>query len=279
MWNFGYHCARARGGALRKKYRARLEEIVARPLVAAQSLPLDVFSYSSEADLPEQIASIRSFVQYAGRPVAFHVVSDGSHTAASIALLEKADESVRVIALDNFRHDDAPAAMQPYLTTHPTGKQMALVMSLPFERPALYLDADVFFFRAAKTITREIQARDVPVFYLADCQFSGDRRLLDADDEMRDPINTGVLLFHKRPDWSLAYERFERITADPIFFSNQTLTHLALHQNGARPFDPSRYVLQLDDQTEYRDRYAGDDLVLRHYVNPVRHKFWLVNAR
>jgi hypothetical protein len=33
-------------------------------------------------------------------------------------------------------------------------------------------------------------------------------------------------------------------------------------------------VLQLDDQCEFRDRYAAPGLVLRHYVNPVRHKFW-----
>ena len=38
--------------------------------------------------------------------------------------------------------------------------------------------------------------------------------------------------------------------------------------------DARKYVLQLDDQTIYPDRYAGPDLVLRHYVNPVRHKFW-----
>ncbi|MDQ2867325.1 MAG: hypothetical protein M3R59_02780 [Verrucomicrobiota bacterium] len=279
MWNFGYHFARAKSGAWRKKYREHLSAIVARPVTAAQSLALDVFSYSNEADLPEQIASIRSFVQHAGRPVAFHVVSDGTHSVASLSLLEQADQSVRVISMENFQCADAPATMRPYLTAHPTGKQMALIMSLPFERPALYLDADVLFFRGASTITRELAVRDVPVFYLADCQFSGDRRLLASDDETRHPINTGVLLFHSRPDWSLAHERFARITTDPIFFSNQTLTHLALHQNNARAFDPARYVLQLDDQTEYRDRYAGDDLVLRHYVNPVRHKFWLAHPR
>jgi hypothetical protein len=35
-----------------------------------------------------------------------------------------------------------------------------------------------------------------------------------------------------------------------------------------------KYVLQLDDQFVYADRYAAAALALRHYVNPVRHKFW-----
>jgi hypothetical protein len=47
-----------------------------------------------------------------------------------------------------------------------------------------------------------------------------------------------------------------------------------MHANGALPLDATRYVLQLDDQFIYPDRYAGARLVLRHYVNPVRHKFW-----
>ncbi len=47
-----------------------------------------------------------------------------------------------------------------------------------------------------------------------------------------------------------------------------------MHANRAAPFDPRKYVLELDDQFVYPDRYAKPDIALRHYVNPVRHKFW-----
>ena len=47
-----------------------------------------------------------------------------------------------------------------------------------------------------------------------------------------------------------------------------------MHANGVQPFDPRRFVLQLDDQFIYPDKYAGPEIVLRHYVQPVRHKFW-----
>jgi len=52
------------------------------------------------------------------------------------------------------------------------------------------------------------------------------------------------------------------------------MTHLTMHANHAAPFDPRKYVLQLDDQFVYPDRYANPTIALRHYVNPVRHKFW-----
>ena len=43
-----------------------------------------------------------------------------------------------------------------------------------------------------------------------------------------------------------------------------------MHANGAVAFDPGKFVLQVDDQFIYRDRYAGPSLAIRHYVNPVR---------
>jgi hypothetical protein len=57
------------------------------------------------------------------------------------------------------------------------------------------------------------------------------------------------------------------------------MTHLTMHENGGRPFDPAKYVLQLDDQFGFADNYAGTRLALRHYVNPVRHKFWTSLSR
>ncbi|MBA2744409.1 MAG: hypothetical protein H0U43_08930 [Chthoniobacterales bacterium] len=51
-----------------------------------------------------------------------------------------------------------------------------------------------------------------------------------------------------------------------------------MHANDAEPLDPERFVLQLDDQFVFRDRHAKSSLVLRHYVNPVRHKFWTTLA-
>ena len=88
-------------------------------------------------------------------------------------------------------------------------------------------------------------------------------------------MNTGVLLLFEKLDWSLSIQRFLELEGEPNFFTNQTMTHLTMHESGGRPFDPTKYVLQLDDQFVYPDQYAGASLALRHYVNPVRHKFWI----
>jgi hypothetical protein len=223
--------------------------------------------------LPEQIASIRSFLRHVGRPRSFTVASDGSHSRQSIHLLEQTDRSV-LVRIPAKPPSSWPDKFQQYLGTHPTGKQLALIMSLPCDGPALYMDSDVRFFAAAADLLERAAAAEVPAYYLADCQFAGDRRLLREPSEQMQPVNTGVLLLFKKLDWSASISRFLELEGPPDFFTNQTMTHLTMHRNRALPFDPAKYVLQLDDQFGLADRYAGPGLVLRHYVNPVRHKFW-----
>ena len=273
MPNLGYHLARLKGNTLRQFYRALLPFIVRRRLNPSRSVALHVCAYSGEAMLPEQIASIRSFLRYVGRPRSFTVVSDGSHSERSVRLLELVDPIISVVRANRLA-SGLPEKLQEYLRSHPTGKQLALIMSLPVDDPALYVDSDVRFFPAAVDLVKQAGTHDAPAYYLADCQFSGDARLLRDPAERREPVNTGVLLLFEKLDWSLSISRFLELEGEPSFFTNQTMTHLAMHKNGARPFNPAKYVLQLDDQFVFSDRYAGAGLALRHYVNPVRHKFW-----
>jgi hypothetical protein len=271
--NFSYHFARWKGNALRRFYRALLPTVVQRRPNPPRPFAFDVFAYSSEAMLPEQIASIRSFLRHVGRPKSFTVVSDGSHCDRSVRLLEAVDPSVCVTKASQ-PPAGLPEKLQRYLIHHPTGRQLALIMSLPRDDAALYVDSDVRFFPAAANLSEKGQAKNMSAYYLADCQFSGDGRLLRDPSEANEPVNTGVLFLLKKLDWSLSIRRFLELDGEPSFFTNQTMTHLTMHENGARPFDPAKYVLQLDDQFVFADRYAGASLALRHYVNPVRHKFW-----
>jgi hypothetical protein len=273
--NFGYHFARFKGRTFRNFYKALLPVIVRRPIASPRPLALDVFAYSNEEMVPEQIRSVRSFLRYLGRPKSFIIVSDGSHTARSIRLLERVDPIVSVRQSGQGLPADLPAKFRHYVTTYVMAKQLGLLMTLPTNGPALYLDSDVLFFAGADDFARYLSAKDVPAFYLQDCQTcSADARVFRGPGEELNPVNCGMLLFLRKLDWSLAIERFLELDGEPNFFTNQTLAHLVLHANGARPFDPAKYVVQLDDQFVSKDRHAGPALALRHYVNPVRHKFW-----
>ncbi len=271
MWNVGYHLDRARGAVVREVYRALLPLIVGRRTTNDSQLEWDVFTYSGEASLPEQVASARSFLRHVGRPASFTIVSDGSYSARSLSHLRRLDPLITVCHATEFLPAEIEPELRDYLSNHPTGKQLALILSLPRDRPALYFDSDVLFFPGARSMTA---LKTQMALYLCDCQFAGDERLLRHPNEKAGPVNTGLLFFFRRPDWSRALERFRQLHAPPSFFTNQTLTHLAMHASGAEPLDPGKFVLSLDDQFLFRDRYARAGIALRHYVNPVRHKFW-----
>jgi len=271
--NFSYHFALRLGHGFRRLYRALLPITLLSKPKPGRSFPFEVFAYSNDSMLPEQVASIRSFLRHVGRPTNFTVVSDGSYSDRSIRLLKRVDRSVSV-ATAPPAPIGLPPKLEDYLNCHPTGKQLALIMSLPQNGPALYIDADVRFFPAASDLFALGEAKDLPAYYLADCKFAGDRRLVRDASEEGEPVNTGALFLFRKLDWSLSIRRFLEIEGEPTFFTNQTMTHLTMRENGARPFDPAKYVLQLDDQCVFADRYAGPRLALRHYVNPVRHKFW-----
>ncbi|HWY51881.1 MAG TPA: hypothetical protein VNW72_10410 [Chthoniobacterales bacterium] len=277
--NLAYHSARLEGKTVRFLYRAALPIIVRRKPVIPREIALEMFTYSGEDTLPEQIASIRSFLACVGRPKSVTVLSDGSHSAASIRLLERVDPSVRVCQSLPILPANLPDEMRTYLTTHPTGKQLALIMSLPKNGPALYVDSDVRFFPGASDLIRITRTDGVSAFYLADYQFSGDDRLLIDPMEKLNAANTGFLLLFRKLDWSLALQRLIELKGPPIFFTNQTVLHLCMRANGAAPFDPLKYILRVDDEFVYGDQYASPAVAMRHYVHQIRHKFWTALAR
>jgi hypothetical protein len=277
MWrpNFGYHFARLEGDCWRRGYQVMLPLIVRQPAHPPRALPLSVFAYSNEDSVPEQVRSIRSFLRYAGRPASFTIISDGSHSTSSIRLLERIDPVVSVRPSGDFLPSGLPERFRDYVASHPLGKQLGLIMSLPISGPALYADSDVLFFPGASELMRFVATPNVSAFYLPDCQAgSADPRIFRDPQEELDPVNTGLLLVFQKLDWSLGIRRYLDLKSEPTFFTNQTITHLTMHANGARPLDSREFVLQLDDQFVYPDRYASRDIILRHYVNPVRHKFW-----
>jgi len=273
--NLAYHVARREGNLRRQAYRTLLPALVRTKVPAMRAFPHEVYSYSGEATVPEQVRSIRSLLRYAGHPRKLTIVSDGTHSAKAIARLKSIAPAISVCPAEEYLPTDMPDKFASYLANHPLGKQLALIMSLPRRGPALYMDSDVLFFPGAAEMIEDAQPGKAPALYLADCKdCSADSRLFHDPEEARNPVNCGFMILFRSLDWSLAIERFLELKGEPEFFTNQTLIHLVMHANGARPLDRGRYVLQLDDQFIYRDSYAGPAIVLRHYVNPVRHKFW-----
>jgi hypothetical protein len=275
MVNVGYHLSRLQGKIIRNIYTKFIEKIGILPIKQNLQIDITVYSFSCERDLPEQVVSIRSFIRNIGIPERFIVISDGSYSDSSCKLLRRIHPSVEVIPVSKLIRDDLPQCVNSYAQIHPLGKKLAALMSIPVNGTTIYTDSDILFFPGGIDLNKYTNLDYKICHYLPDCSASLDERLIYDESEKLNSVNAGFLLFNHELDWNLAIERLTNIQDKPIYFTEQTVVHLTIHHNQGKPFCSQKYILNVEDQFIYPDKFASSEIALRHYVNDVRHKFWL----
>lgn len=275
MVNIGYHTGRLQGRIIRNIYKKFIEQISFVPIKQTHQVDITVYSFSCERDLPEQVASIRSFISNIGIPKRFIVISDGSYSDSSCKLLCRIHPCVDVIPVTKMLRSDLPQCVTNYAQLHPLGKKLAALMSIPINGATIYTDSDILFFPGGVDLIKFANLQETSCYYLPDCSASLDERLIYDESEKLQPVNAGFLLFNNELDWSFAIERLEKLEEKPIYFTEQTTVHLTIHHNQGKPFCSQKYILNVEDQFIYPDKFASSKIAMRHYVNDVRHKFWL----
>lgn len=275
MVNVGYHSARLQSKLIRSLYTRRITQIVRTPIAQTQRVPITVYAFSCERDLPEQVASLRSFLRYVGIPNQFTVISDGSYTEKSCNLLRRIHPCVDVVPVEKLVRTDLPQYVYDYAAKHPLGKKFSGLLSIPIKDVTIYTDSDILFFHGAGDLLNLANSDNPSSLYLPDCASKMDERVIYDESEKINPVNSGFIIFKEPLDWSFALERLSKLKEFNHYFTEQTLVHLTMHYNQAKPLCSKRYVLNVEDQFIYPDKYAGQEIALRHYVNDVRHKLWL----
>ncbi len=272
MINVPYHASRWRASWNRRRFTERLPHLPA--IRSWRDVPATVYSFSGERDWPEQAASIRSFLRFVGTPRRFLVVSDGSHSEGTIRSLQGLNLAVSVVSLDSVRKPDLPAKVREYGAAHALGRTLQLMLSIAADGATIYSDSDVLFFPGAHGLSDLLQGSLQAPRYLQDCWPSLDSRLIAAESEKQEPVNSGFLIFDRPLCWGAALERLERLEGDCGYFTEQTLVHLAMKASGGQPLPESQYILRAEDQFAFGDHYAKRGIALRHYISSIRTKFW-----
>jgi hypothetical protein len=154
------------------------------------------------------------------------------------------------------------------------GKKLAVLLSLPIEKTTIYTDSDILFFPGAKDLVDIATSSDLTPRYLPDCATKMDDRVIYDNSEKSNPVNGGFIIFKEKLDWQIALARLSKLDKLTHYFTEQTLVHLTMHDNNAVPLCSKQYVLSVDDQFIYPDKFANKEIALRHYVSDIRHKFW-----
>jgi hypothetical protein len=278
---WSYRAALSLARMRRSSFQARMSECAFwRVFPSERPLECSATSILGRSNLPEMLVCLSSFLAHAGTPEQFLVVSDGSLDRESAEALRALSPRVRVVDFADQVRGRVPELLQPYLkpnTFIPEAyvKKLVFLLSLDSSARWFFTDPDVLFFENASSLGRDLARLGERPAYMQDVVFSGDARQLDSSE--RSPlVNTGVLYMPRPLDWSESLARLEEKGMPPAFFAEQTAVHLAMRSSGGEVLCPDRYVLSLEDQWLFRDRFAGrSGPVCRHYVSTVRHKFWL----
>lgn len=290
--------ARAEGRAVRAAYRALLPRLATSVPTAPTRLPGDLVTFTGRRQLPEQVASLRSLLRWAGVPDRITVVSDGTLCRTDTALLRRLHDGLDVVPwreLVEAARPALPTNVMAWAEADPIGRKLAVELSLPVRVPTMYADADVLFLPGAgapggpaDVLTEMLgevvtgMAAEPRDRFLLDWEPYLDERLVTPEEAARQPVNAGFFVLHRPLDSALALDRLAALDGQPPrYHTEQTLVHILMHASGARPLDPARYLLTCDDMLHLHDvtsparRRRGDpEPALRHYTTPVRQKMW-----
>ncbi len=238
-------------------------------------IPATLLGFCGRRDLPEQVASWRSFQRWVGRPRRVVLVSDGTLAEPEVSLLRRLEPKVEIKNLAEFGGATASEAMERYAASQPMGRKLMVMRAMHSLAPVIYADSDILYFPPASEIGAPAFWKAEHPSYLLDPYPSLDQRLAASEAERILPVNGGFVVVRKPLNWDEPMRRFEALSGEPAFFSEQTLVHLAIKFSGGEPLDPERYVLRNEDQWAATDWFAGPGVVLRHYISSLRHKMWL----
>lgn len=262
-------------GWRRRCFVARIPRLAKPPMGDEREVPFHLLAFCGQRDFPEQLASWRSLRSWIGRPRRTVMVSDGSLGEREIGLLRRFEPRLEVRSLEEFGGERVSNPMRRYAESIPMGRKLWVMRSMDTLAPCLYSDSDILFFRAASEMAEPDWWEGEGPSYLQDPYPSLDLRLLRGASENSQPVNAGFLAVRGPLEWKEAMGRFEKLEGAPEYFTEQTLTHLAIRSSGGLPLDPERYVLRIEDQWWARDAFSGPKVAMRHYVSHIRYKMWM----
>jgi len=248
-------------------------------------LDIDLVSASSKRDLPEQVFSILSFIRYVGCPTCWTILSDGSHSKEDVEILNRIFPFVKVEQL-LFPAKLSPGLLpyQPVLEDYSNknflGKRLAVYLNFSISRPTIFLDSDILFYPQASSIRNIFLDSRRPCFLPEGDWGCLDSRYLATHPAQMYQANGGFFIVNE--SWGNAERAFDflqSLNGKYEYFSEQTFFHILSRDNEYFPLDPRKFVLTTQDQFDFRLAHDSENIILRHFTGPVRHKMWQTNYK
>lgn len=232
----------------------------------------EVISFSGAAGFEDQIISIYSFLFYAGTPIKWVIYSDGSYTADQKDILKELFAFVSVIEWDVYSHVADNAALSAYLKECHLAKKVNIILGHDYQHQTIYLDSDIIFYKNISTyLSHHLLSEGL--WYAPDAL--GDiAQKFETNRESIYALNSGLLILNNHFNKKDVLDYFEGLQGNYHYFSEQSSFEFAFRKQRANILDPRQFVVDSSDQFDFSPKYYPDEIAMRHYTTPVRHKMW-----
>ena len=252
-------------------------------LSAKPAFPITYLAFSGVAQIEMLRESIASLALAWDRLPALRIVGDGTLVPEAVRdTLKFWPADIEVL---DWRRLVAPVQARGYgkliafAERVPMARKLVAVVASALERPTMYADTDVLWFRFPQVLRMEDALSRKPRIAMSpDYKASYDDSFVPSvlPHLARPPYLCAGILFANGDFLSMCRmdDLLEHAAVRGIERTEQTIFAEADHQLGGEVFSAAEFALFDDDRFSLGPSFVRRPWVARHYVGQVRHLFW-----
>jgi hypothetical protein len=237
-----------------------------------KTVDFEVVSFSGAGSFEDQLLSLYSFVYYAGIPTRWVIYSDKSYTREHIDIIKREFPFVTVLDWDYHKKYADNKIIQDYSKVSHMAMKLYVIISHPYEGQTIYTDSDIVFYKHVSHYFNSTHLSN-GLWYVPDA-LGNVTKFFDKKIDAIYPLNAGFLILNKHFNVEDVFTYFESLNGNYGYFSEQSSFEFALQKQMANILDPRQFIIDTSDQFDFSSNYYPQDISMRHYTSPVRHKMW-----
>jgi len=257
----------------KKSFRKKLAKIDISSAINPKQIDFEIISFSGAASFEDQVLSIYSFLVYAGMPIKWVIYSDGSYSDEQKQIFQIKFPFVSILDWDVYDYVKNNKSFSDYMKECHLAKKLNVIIGHPYQHQTIYLDSDIICYKnIAGYLNSGLLSKGL--WYAPDPMWGTVDGYFKTPKDSIYPLNSGFLILNKDFNPADIFEYFGNLKGNYHYFSEQSSFEYAFRKQNANLLDPRQFIVDSSDQFDFSTKHDPDDIAMRHYTTPVRHKIW-----
>ena len=229
----------------------------------------NLVSFSGKKQFLDQLYSISSFYCNIGRPKSWIIYNDGTYSNEELDFFKKI-EGVTIEEASSVRKELPEQALKKF----PTLLKIEILKNITPGISTIFTDSDILFYKRFADFIKTLALQN---WYIIDEGFRYfDDDFLKKNKTGSNPLNLGFMVLNSKPNWKTVIDYIVAKYKDGClsYWTDQTACHIMAQNESFSPLPKEEFVVGGNDSFSFRSAVDYDQIALRHFVGPIRHKMW-----